>query len=104
MGWTYNIKCEDTVEFEFNNEQCVAEVIAEGIDYHQPEVMYYKDGSGQPEDDEIEITKLLVKSLYIDGSDCLDKYNSDNNFADEIDDCIFDELMSDMDYWEEVND
>ena len=104
-----------TVVFKYNDESYEAKVNAKANYYYQPCVMYFKDGTGQPEDDELEIESLEVESLRNEdtNTDCMEKYNSDENYKEEIDEAISDVLYEsdkgkgkeepeyDEDYYEE---
>ena len=95
---TYN----GTITFKHNNESYSAEVSATANWYHQPCVMYFKDGSGQPEYDEFEIDELEVTSLYNEDTetDCLADYEADEKYKDSIDEDITDALYDmDSDEW-----
>lgn len=96
---TYN----GSVNFKTGGEYYEAEVLATAYYYHQPCVMYFKDGSGQPEYDEFEIDELEVVKLQLEGEDgyvdVTDKYNSDKAFKDDIDEAI-EEYLNEMD-WDE---
>ena len=86
--------------FKHNEESYCAEVSATANWYHQPCVMYFKDGTGQPEDDDFEITSLEVESLRNEDTDkdCMEKYNSDENYKEEIDEAISD-VLYESDEW-----
>ena len=90
------------ITFKHNNESYYAEVSATANWYHQPCVMYFKDGSGQPEMDEFEIDELEVTSLYNEDAetDCFADYESDEKYKDSIDEDITDALYDmDSDKW-----
>ena len=89
-----------TVVFKYNDESYEAKVNAKANYYYQPCVMYFKDGTGQPEDDELEIESLEVESLRNEDTDtdCMEKYNSDENYKEEIDEAISD-VLYESDEW-----
>ena len=89
-----------TVVFKYNDESYEAKVNAKAKYYYQPCVMYFKDGTGQPEDDELEIESLEVESLRNEDTDtdCMEKYNSDENYKEEIDEAISD-VLYESDEW-----
>ena len=91
------------VIFKYNDESYCAEVSASADWYHQDCVMYFKDGSGQPEMDDFEIDTFEVSSLINEDTqtDCFPKYNQDADFRTSIDDEINDALIDmDGDKWE----
>ena len=63
--------------------------------------LYFKDGTGQPEDDELEIESLEIISLRNEDTDTdwMDKYNNDKDYREEIEEAIADELYN-SDEWE----
>ena len=98
-------RCENTfngtVVFMYNNESYEATVYAKAKYYYQPCIMYFKDGTGQPEDDELEIESLEIISLRNEDTDTdwMDKYNNDKDYREEIEEAIADELYN-SDEWE----
>lgn len=102
---TYNsgkVTYKGTLVFKHNNESYYADVYATADWYHQPCVMYFKDGSGQPEMDDFEIDELEVTSLYNEDTktDCFADYTADENFKESIDEAITDALYDlDTDKW-----
>ena len=88
--------------FKHKEESYCAEVSATANWYHQPCVMYFKDGSGQPEYDEFEIDELTVTSLYNEDAqrDCFQDYTNDEVFKEAIEYDINDALYEmDSDKW-----
>lgn len=83
-----------SVSFKFNDESYEAEVNAVADYYYQPCVMYFKDGTGQPEDSDFEIDELEIKSLYNEDTDteCMSRFNSDEDFKEQIEDAVREEL------------
>lgn len=96
QGKTMKLHYEGTVTFNYNDKQYVAQVAAKADYFYQHAVFYYKDGSGQPEDEDLEIDTVSVISLNRDW----EKYNKDAEFKSIIDELIDDELyMMDYDRW-----
>lgn len=99
---TTRITYNGTVCFKYNGNDYEAEVWA-GADYfYQPCVMYFKDGTGQPEDSDLTVEELTVETLLnVDtDEDMIKKYESDKAFRDCIDEIIDNQLLEmDMDEW-----
>ena len=99
---TSDLSFNGILVFVYNGESYEAKVIAKANYYYQPCVMYFKDGSGQPEDDDLEVDSFEVASLRNEDTDtdCFERYNQDKVFRDEIDEAISDELYEmDWDKW-----
>ena len=99
---TKKITFNGTLVFVSSGVSYEAEVYATANYYYQPCVMYFKDGSGQPEDEELEIDDYEIKSLRNEDSDtdCLEKYNNDEFFKKQIDEDLTDALIDmDSDKW-----
>lgn len=91
---------EGPVTFKLNGETYIAEVKAVADYWYQPCVMYFKDGSGQPEDWEYEINELKILSLEdTNGIPYIETYNTNKDFKDDVDEAVSDELME-MSEWE----
>jgi hypothetical protein len=59
----------DAFSFEVDGDQYSCEVSAEAEYCYEPMVMYYKDGSGYPGSEELEIEKLEIKNVKdVDGN------------------------------------
>ena len=59
----------DDFSFEVNGDQYTCEVKAEAEYFYEPMVMYYKDGTGHPGSEELEIEELEIKNVKdIDGN------------------------------------
>lgn len=99
---TTRITYNGTVCFKYNGNDYEAEVRA-GADYfYQPCVMYFKDGTGQPEDSDLTVEELTVETLLnVDtDEDMIKKYENDKAFRDCIDEIIDNQLLEmDMDEW-----
>ena len=91
------------ITFVFENTSYCASVRAEANYYYQPCVMYFKDGSGQPEDEEFEINSLEIESLIDEelGVDLITRFNTDEEFKSKFEDEIYDVLYEmDWEKWE----
>ena len=92
---------EGPVTFKLNGETYIAEVKAVTDYWYQPCIMYFKDGSGQPEDWEYEIDELEILSLKdTNGIPYIETYNDTANkdFKDNVDEAVSDELVE-MSKW-----
>ena len=89
-----NIHYNGPLKIEVNGKKYQVEVEAKGTCYYQPCVMYFKDGSGQPEDWDYETDEFKVIELidWDTEEDMLFAYNSDPDFKGDVDDAIYDEL------------
>lgn len=59
----------DDFNFEVDGDQYICEVTAEAEYFYEPMVMYYKDGTGHPGSEELEIEELEIKNVKdIDGN------------------------------------
>ena len=79
----------DDFSFEFDGDQYTCEVHAEAEYSYEPMVMYYKDGSGYPGSEELDIEILDIKNVKdIDGNIV--------SLTDKIEEAVSDKLY-DMD-------
>ena len=54
-------------EKELEVEEFEIEFKAFGTYWHQDAVMYYKDGTGSPEEEETEVTQITIESIKLNG-------------------------------------
>ena len=91
-----------SVCFNYEGNDYEAKVRAEADYWYQPCVMYFRDGTGQPEDSDLTIEELEVEELLNcdTDEDMIKKYDSDKDFRDCIDEAIDNVLMEmSMDEW-----
>ena len=87
-------------DFEIKLESATADV------QYQPCVMYFADGSGQPEDWDFDNYDFTVEDIdtndeYFDGIDLNNLYDTDKEFKKLIDDSVMDYLVdSAVDDWD----
>ena len=88
-----------TVSFKFNEKDYEADVFATADYSHEPCVMYFKDGTGQPESDDFELNDVEVSKLRCVDTDenLTEKYDTDKDFKNDVDELI-DDVLYDMDY------
>ena len=67
MGTTTNLTWKGFYTYTIEDEEFEVEFKAIGTHWHQPAVMYYKDGSGSPEEDETEVTEVTIESVTLNG-------------------------------------
>ena len=99
MEMVYQVKYNnDEFEFEHDNEEYRCSVQAEADWYHEDPVYYYKDGSGYPGDDNIEVTKVTIKQLEKRGDHGWESVS----ITDDIECTVTYELCNmDLDEWKE---
>lgn len=95
----YNRTYKGTVIIELQNETYDVSVLAKATYYWQPEVRYFKDGTGQPEDEDITVHEIIVdKILKEDQSsfgvwnDMTDLYETNKAFKADIDEELYSKL------------
>jgi len=77
----------DDVEYE-------GEVFAKGTYFYQPCVMYFRDGTGQLEDEDFNVDDFQVETLFNNetGENVLEKYKNDTAFKEKVDTAMQDAL------------
>lgn len=85
------------VSFYFGELLLKADVRAEANYYYEPCVMYFKDGTGQPEYEEFDIDTVEVSNLISEEGDLQKQYEADKDFRNSIDEAIIDYLNENYD-------
>lgn len=92
MGTTVEVKWHDFFTYQIRDKEYEVEFLARGSHWHQPAVLYYKDGSGSPEEDEIDVDEVTIESVIYDGEDIVNNLSQKliEKLEEEITDKIYD--------------
>ena len=88
---TTTLTYKGPIDFTFEGKKLTATVDAVAYYYYQPCVMYFKDGSGQPEYSELEVDEVKILRV-------VDEDKNEVPYVDDMEECIYDELQ-DFDDW-----
>lgn len=92
MGTSVNVTWKGSYTYSIRDKEYEVEFLARGSHWHQPAVFYYKDGSGSPEEDEIDVDKITIESVIHNGVDILDNLPEGiiEELEEKIEDAIYD--------------
>ena len=92
MGTTVNVTWHNFYTFGIREKTYEVEFSAKGTHWHQPAVFYYKDGSGSPEEDEIDVDEVTIESVVFNGSDITSDLSPEliEKLKEDITDKIYD--------------
>lgn len=95
-----NMKFKSLVLVTFNEREFEVYVNAKGNHYHEPCVMYFKDGSGQPEYDEFEVDDFEIERVYEPAKEKdTTEFEGNKDFEEAVSDALYDEWERGSEEW-----
>lgn len=99
MKYTKNkLTFESFVLVNYNDRELEVHCIAKGEYYYQPCVMYFKDGTGQPEDEDFTVENIEICRVFENGEE-VTNYDTDE-LLELVDEQLYNEWENGSDLWE----
>lgn len=98
---TTYLSFDNFVMVNFNGEDFEVKVQAKGRYYYQPCVMYFSDGTGQPEDEDFEVEKFeIVKVLDFITKEEVKELEDNEDFKELVEEALYDAWEKGTEEWE----
>lgn len=95
-----NMRFKSFVLVTFNDREFEVHVNATGNHYHEDEVRYFKDGSGQPAYDEFEIDDFEIERVYEPATEKdTTEFEGNADFEEAVSNALYDEWENGSDSW-----